>query len=489
LVVAPCGSGKSLMIAEGAGRAVLAGSRVIVCAHVKELLVQNRAALAKLDPALAEASTNACAGLGSVDFSGRVVFASPHTVAARLDELPAFDLVLIDEAHLVPTSEASQYRRIIRRQRELNPRVRLGGFTATPYRLDSGRLDDGDLFDTIAYEIDVRTLLDAGHLVPLVAPETAAAMDVAGIAERREDFAAGELHARFASDGDHAGAVAREIVPHLEARRSGLVFAIDREHARLLAEALAAEGVSVASVFGDTPADERAGVLDAFKAGRVAVLVNVEVATTGFDAPGVDLLALCRPTTSTALHVQMLGRGMRPAPGKADCLVLDFAGNVGRLGLPTAPRISVQPKREAAETAVEVDAPAVERDRTPYRERIGVRPAGSLDGPAPVPVVDVGYRRHDKPGAPPSLRVSYRLNGHPARAEWLALWHPNPWARNQARRRWHERAPQGTPTPRNIEEALRLAPRLAVPPAVRVVSRPGKPDAVEPVWEREVAHA
>lgn len=97
-------------------------------------------------------------------------------------------------------------------------------------------------------------------------------------------------------------------------------------------DAIREHGISAETVTGDTPAPERDGILNAFKAGRLRCVTNANVLTTGFDAPGTDLIALLRPTKSVGLYVQMVGRGTRLAEGKDDCLVLDFAGNTARHG-------------------------------------------------------------------------------------------------------------------------------------------------------------
>jgi DNA repair protein RadD len=97
-------------------------------------------------------------------------------------------------------------------------------------------------------------------------------------------------------------------------------------------DAIREHGISAETVTGDTPGPERDGILTAFKAGRLRCVTNANVLTTGFDAPGTDLIALLRPTKSVGLYVQMVGRGTRLAEGKDDCLVLDFAGNTARHG-------------------------------------------------------------------------------------------------------------------------------------------------------------
>jgi DNA repair protein RadD len=117
--------------------------------------------------------------------------------------------------------------------------------------------------------------------------------------------------------------------PYGHDRRSWLLFCAGVDHACHASEAVRARGVSCATIFGHTPKAERDRIIAAFKRGEVRALASMGVLTTGFDAPAVDLIAMLRPTKSTGLYVQMAGRGTRLAPGKDNCLVLDFAGMRG----------------------------------------------------------------------------------------------------------------------------------------------------------------
>ena len=216
------------------------------------------------------------------------------------------------------------------------------GFTATPYRLDSGMLHEGKgaLFTDIAYEVSVRQLIDDGYLCPLVSKAAETKLDVSGVGSRGGEFIPGQLQA--AVDLPEITEAAIDEVVRLGAdRRSWLAFCAGVEHATHVAEAIRARGFTAATIFGDTPKPERDRIIAAFKRGEIRALASMGVLTTGFNAPGVDLIAMLRPTKSTGLYVQMAGRGTRLAPGKADCLVLDFAGNVARHG----PIDAVKPKR------------------------------------------------------------------------------------------------------------------------------------------------
>ena len=255
------------------------------------------------------------------------------------------DLVLIDEAHLIPAASNTMYRRFLDTLARINPQLKVIGFTATPYRTGSGMLHEGKgaLFTDIAYEVSVRQLIDDGFLCPLVSKAAETRLDVSGVGSRGGEFIPGQLQAAVDLPEITQAAI-DEVVRLGSDRRSWLAFCAGVEHATHVAEAIRARGFTAATIFGDTPKPERDRIIAAFKRGEIRALASMGVLTTGFNAPGVDLIAMLRPTKSTGLYVQMAGRGTRLAPGKADCLVLDFAGNVARHG----PIDAVKPKKPGA---------------------------------------------------------------------------------------------------------------------------------------------
>jgi DNA repair protein RadD len=238
-------------------------------------------------------------------------------------------LVIVDEAHLIPRAADTRYGRFLAGLRALTPAMRVAGFTATPYRLDSGRLDEGAhrLFSGIAYEADTFTLIRRGFLAPLVSKATLTQLDTSGIGHRGGDYIPGALEAAVNRAGITRAAVA-ELAAYGRGRRSWLAFCAGLAHAEAVRDAVRAEGYSCESVSGETPRRERDRIVAAFRAGRVRCLTSVGVLGTGFNVPEVDLVALLRPTRSTGLYVQQVGRALRCAPGKADALILDYAGLV-----------------------------------------------------------------------------------------------------------------------------------------------------------------
>ncbi|MBX6324341.1 MAG: DEAD/DEAH box helicase, partial [Rhodospirillaceae bacterium] len=305
--------------------------RILIVTHVRELIAQNYAELVRLRP---EAPAGIySAGLGRRDLGAHVLFAGIQSIHAKAYGVQQANLVLVDEAHLIPRTSDTMYRRFLGLLAAINPQLKIIGFTATPYRLDSGLLHRGPdaLFTDIAYEVSVRALIDEGWLCPLITKATATQLDVKGVATRGGEFVASQLQAAV-DKADVTEAAVEEIVAYGRDRRSWLAFCAGVGHAEHVAQAIRARGYSCATVFGHTPRVERDRITAAFKRGEIRALASMGVLTTGFNAPAVDLIAMLRPTRSTGLYVQMAGRGTRLAPGKADCLVLDFAGNIARHG-------------------------------------------------------------------------------------------------------------------------------------------------------------
>lgn len=485
LVVMPTGTGKSVVIAGFAKEAMEAwpDTRILVLTHVKELIQQNFLALLRAWP---EAPAGIySAGLNRRDIGARMLFAGIQSIHKRARHVQRCDLVLIDEAHLLGRSDSSMYRKFLDELNEINcGMLKVVGFTATPYRLDSGLLHEGKdrLFTDIAYDVPMLDMIQQGYLCPVVPKRTATQLDVSGVGTRGGEFIAGELEAAVDQDAITAAAV-REIVAMGQERGSWLMFCAGVRHAEHVRDAIREHGISCEMVTGDTPGPERDRILQAFKAGRLRALTNANVLTTGFDAPGTDLIALLRPTKSVGLYVQMVGRGTRLAEGKEDCLVLDFAGNTARHGpVDMVDGRKREPKGEGA-------APTKTCPECSTIVFAGARvcKACGFEFPAPEPaiaaqassaavlsiqiqpewvtVTDVTYRRHQKDGKPPSLCVEYHA-GLMRHREWVCFEH-NGYPRERAVNWWARRMPS-IPAPVTVEEALRLAPELPKPVAISV---------------------
>ncbi|MCG6557675.1 DEAD/DEAH box helicase [Ruegeria sp. 1NDH52C] len=482
LVVIPTAGGKSLVMAsfiEGVLKA-WPDQRILIVTHVRELIAQNHAEMIGLWPDAPSGIYSA--GLGKREAQARILFAGIQSIHRRAGEIGHTDLVLIDEAHLIPGKSSTMYRRFLDALKGINPALKVIGLTATPFRLDSGMLHEGQnaLFTDIAYEAPVRELIDAGYLSPLVSKQPVTRLDVSKVGTRAGDFIARDLAAAVDQEAITRAAVT-EIIAHGRDRKSWLAFCSGVEHARHVAEEFGRQGISCRTIFGDTPKDERDAILAAFKRGEIRALASMGVLTTGFNAPGVDLIALLRPTKSAGLYVQMVGRGTRLAPGKENCLVLDFAGNVRRHG----PIDLVRPKRpgeggggeaptklcpmcESIIALSSIECPDCGYE-FPAREVKIAPTAATLPVLSPkqqwLLVTGVSYSRHDKLGGRPSLKVTYSC-GLATYSEWICLEHPG-YARQKAAEWWRKRAP-GCPVPLSVAEAILQAKELMRPSAISV---------------------
>lgn len=515
VLVLPTGSGKSLIIA-GFVREVLGqwpSQRILVVTHVKELVEQNALKLFQWWPE-APAGVYA-AGLNRRDVGDAITFASIQSVYRRAHELGSYDLILVDEAHLIPPGSEGMYRTFFAGMEALNPDVRIVGLTATPFRLGHGMLHEGKgaLFTDIAYEVGIGELLADGYLAPLTTAPVRERLKVSEVGKRGGEFIAGALEAAVDREAVTQKACA-EIVELGRERRAWLLFCSGIKHAGHVTDALAAQGIACALVTGETPTRERDRLVSDFRAGKLRALVNVDVLTTGFDAPQTDLLAFLRPTQSPGLYLQMAGRGMRIAPDKTDCLVLDFAGNIARHGPvddvrpPAAPgtrsggdapakvcpkcRARMHPRAEyCADCGYEfpaVAAHAAQADAAPIlkRDAAGVR----YDD------LQFLYSRYDKlgEGGRPSLLVEYHAGMRRVAREWICLEHDG-YARTKARLWWKRRAGPMSEPPATINDALERIGELAEPRAIVVDERGKYPEILgvefdeQPDTQREGIHA
>ncbi len=484
LIVIPTAGGKSLVMAWFIKEVMeqWPGQRILVLTHVRELIAQDFEELVRLWP-LAPAGIYS-AGLGQRDIDAHILFAGIQSVHKRAYEIQQCDLVLVDEAHLIPRRSGTMYRRFLTDLKRINPHLKIIGFTATPYRLDSGMLHEGKdaLFNDIAYEISVRDLVDQGYLAPLISKQTDTRLDVTGVGTRGGEFIAGQLEAAVDKDPVTRAAV-DEIIAFGKTRKSWLAFCSGVSHARHVRDAIRERGFSCECIFGDTPKAERDDIVARFKKGEIRALASMGVLTTGFNAPAVDLIAMLRPTKSTGLYVQIAGRGTRLAPGKDNCLVLDFAGNVARHG----PIDAINPKKPGKGDG---DAPikicpecqtinyagvrnCIECDHEFPPPEIKIKPKATTRAimtngkPQWIEVTGVTFHAHEKPGKPPSMRVEYQC-GMVRHREWVCLEHTG-YARQKAVQWWLRRAP-GTRVPATIAEAIERTGELSVP--IRISVRP-----------------
>jgi DNA repair protein RadD len=498
--VLPTGAGKSVVLAEVARTAVQEWhGRVVVLAHVKELLEQNAAKIRALCPGVPVGIHSA--GLGARDTAEPIVVAGVQSAVRRADEFGPVNLAIVDEAHMIPPEGEGQYRTLLAALREKNPRLRVAGFTATPFRLDGGLIcGEGKILTEVCYEIGVKALVEGGWLSPLTSRTHDSGAKLDGLHLRGGEFVQEEAAAAMGEKGVVAD-MCCDIARKTADRRSVLVFCASVEHAHAVAEKLAQTG-ETAVLTGETPAEERAEIIRRFR-GEVQLdlfggpaekpvkyLCNVGVLTTGFDAPNCDCVVLARATNSTGLYVQMVGRGFRKAEGKADCLVLDYGGNLLRHGPVDALDIrkgtgarNAWRRCPACEAAVEWGAEACpecgEKMPLPPARAGGPRdPAGRVGDTASGAGIltsedDPGFedkgiavreefwevhrkkQRADEPPKPPTVQITYFCGPNASYREWLCPEHAG-FAREKFVKWWWEHADPTAPLPNDCQQAVDL---------------------------------
>lgn len=335
LVEKATGLGKTVLFSAIAQREVEAGGRVLVLAHRTELLEQARKKLQDAGCWAEIEQAGRRAGLASV------VVASVQTLkGARLEAFDpnAFTLIIVDEAH---HAAAKGYRTIL----DYFASAKVLGVTATADRGDGAGLDV--VFEKCVYRYELRQAIRDGYLAPIVCRRIdVKGVDLSAVKTRAGDLAANELGAIMADEAALHG-VAIPLLKEAGDRKT-IVFCVDVAHAHALAEVLNRYDDGCArAVDGTADADERSELLAAFRRGDFRILVNCALFTEGFDEPGIQCVAMARPTKSRALYAQCIGRGTRPltppmedtveercaaiaASAKPNVLVLDFSGNAGR---------------------------------------------------------------------------------------------------------------------------------------------------------------
>ena len=422
IVEAPTGAGKSWIIAAFAQEYSRCGS-VLIAQHRDTLARQNHMVL--LRKAGVEASYYG-AGLGRRRFT-RVTFGNIATLAnvARRDpgKLPVISALIVDECHRVPNRGGGQYRTLIGALREKHPESRLIGLSATPFRGNGESLcdEDGALFDGIVHRIDIKPLIEAGHLVPPVPYAARNSLDISKLRVRAGEFRDEEQAAQI----DPAiGGIAAELVEAADrhGRKAAVAMLPRVKQSDALAAELVRRGQSAVSVTMKTPGRE--AILQDFRDGKIRFLTSVSVLVEGFDATVCDTVALICATRSPVKYIQSIGRGLRSHQGKADCLVLDFGGNTHRFGpiddvtMPQKGKLG-EPKMKECKACGFINRPAARAC-----ERCGSPFGGE---PRPEPELNTrsntGRLLSDKPAAPilPLPKVGDRETFTPASVEMIKI--------------------------------------------------------------------
>lgn len=518
LLALPTGTGKSYIVADISATVVQNwfGMRVLNLTHSSTLIDQNYKRLKSL-------WHNAPAGvysakLGSRESTQPIVFGGIQSVQRNLKDFGHFDLMVTDEAHLTGPDEEKGYMKVFNHLKDINSKIRAVGLSATCFRQGMGMLTEGPLYTDFAYDITgldaFNRLLDEGFLSPVVPVPTDTEIDLAGVRKTGADYNQKDAEACINTEEITRAAV-QETIRLTWDRKHILVFSQGIDHATKIARMFHAYGQDAAVIHSKMSAELQLKVLSAFLSGKLRILVNADMLTTGFDFPGLDCIVMLRATASTSLWVQMLGRGTRPlfasgfdledidqrwaaiiAGGKQNCLVLDFANNSSRLGTINDPKI---PKKKGSKPG---DAPVktckvenVHTEDTPCgaynyttathcvrcKARFVFRPT-IVETASKVELVSkrlepqyewfdverVEYKPHVQPNGPSSIFVTYWCTNGRAFNEFVPL--ENEKAVFLAAKWWRIRfrLKYNAPIPQTVKEAMPYVHLSLVPVQIKV---------------------
>jgi DNA repair protein RadD len=513
LVVAATGTGKSIM--QGSLTCDLLDGwsdlRIMNTTHVQELVEGNYTELLGLRhfaPAGIWASS-----LGRSDRNAQVLFSQLQTVHDKAEQIGHVDVLQIDEAHLVPFKQATMYRKLIDGLMAVNPDMKINGFTATDYRLDGGRLTEGEgrLFDEVVYEYGIRSGIDDGYLTPITSKPVNTNYDLTGVGRSMGEYKASDYRAAVDTDTLNRQIV-QEVLQTEGHRKKALIFCRGVEHAARIRDAFKAAGRAVELVHGGTPAGERRKLINKLKSCELWGLVNDNVLSTGTNIVGVDLIVDLYKTLSAGRYVQRVGRGTRVIypPGfdpeaveaaerraaiaawiKPNCRYMDFAGNIREHG----PVDMITPKKpgkgdgeapvkicpiDEGGCAEQVHASARTcwccgfkfdiKEKPKFEAHADTAPILSVVEPEWIPVRQRRFKYHEKLGGTPSVRAEF-TSGLTIYKTWLCPQHSG-FAKQKTDRWWAQHGGP-MPAPKSVDEFLSRAAELADTAEISVKPQPG----------------
>lgn len=433
IIVLPTGAGKTHVISLIIEKYLKKfNKKILVLSHVKEILQQNYSSLSNyLDMDIGLYSS----GLDSATICDVTVagIQSVHRKSHLFDDV---GLVLIDECHLVNDVDEGMYRKFMNEFSEAN----VIGLTATPFRARGYiHLIESSIFGSICYDLSSKNnfnrLVKEGYLCRLISKATDMDMDTKGVHTIAGDYVNKELDLRFNTDSVTEQALV-EVLRFTKKYKKILIFAINIDHAERIRELFNEFGVNTGIVHSEMD-DERETVIDRFKEGFYHALVNVNVLTTGFDVPDIDLIVLLRPTKSLTVYVQSVGRGLRVSPNKTHCLVLDFAGNTAFHGPINDVNIKQKGESKGDGEPITKNCPkcnCINHPKNKYCDacnhefefKVAISNESSVhsivaeDERIWVDVDQVMISRHKKAGKPDSVRVDYEC-GLRIFSQWMAI--------------------------------------------------------------------
>lgn len=535
VIALPTGTGKAYCIADLCETALKMHCRqkILVLTHVKELVDQNYKEFLELWPTAPAGIYSA--GLKRKDVNNNVIFCGVQSVAKNIKAFGRVDLIIIDECHLVSPEDETAYMKVINGLKEVNPLLKVIGYSATPWREGQGLItSEGGLFTDICFNaIDMASFnwfIKQGYLVPLISKKTDTIVDLDGVHLKMGDFDEKELE--IAVDKITFAAL-QETMIYAPERRSWIIFAVSIEHCYKIKQMLDYLGVSNRIVHSNNKTykmsgDERDKNIKDWKNYEYTAIINKGILTTGVNHPGLDLIVMLRPTASSKLWVQMLGRGTRPmyaqgfdltlkegrlasiqASSKHDCRVLDFGGNIRRLGAindPVLPRKKGEKKGDVPIKICDLcgnynhisarfcggepfktneGCGAAFQFKTELKKTASTEQLIKDDSPIveTFKVDRVTAAIHKKEGKPDSVKVSYYC-GFKRYSEYVMPEHVG-FGRRKANEWWKKRS--NLELPETTHELIMMFNLLRVPKEIKVWTNKPYPEILTEVFEETQA--
>lgn len=486
IVALPTGAGKTIVPAIFIERILKRWptERFLVITHVSTLITQNANKMLEVWD-VAPMGVHS-AGLKRRDIIQPIIFGGIQSMIKVAEAFGHRDIIFIDECHLVNQDENSLYLKFLAIMKNINPNVRIIGLTATKYRMGQGLLTQDGIFTDIVYDMTdlegFNRLLHEGFLSPLIPRPTSVKLDVSNVGMQKGEFIQSQLQHEV-DKAEVTWKALQELVYFGQGRKSWLIFASGIDHSNHIAQMLGQMGIECASVHSKQKPEYNDAALKAHKNLELQAIVSYSKLTTGLDHPAVDLIDDLRPTLSVVLHIQKYGRGMRPYPGKENCLVLDHANNIPRLGPVNDPVIPRKKGDKGGEIPIKIceacgiynhikavtccQCGAAFEFKVKIVERAGT---DELLRQTEAPIIEMFdvtyaiYNKKQKDGKPPYLQATYfsGLNGY---SEYVFFEHKG-LAKHKAHEWWRQRNVNEPPS--TVDEVLHYKGQLRIPKRIRV---------------------
>ena len=497
-----------ISVPTGGGKTIIAGylakawliknpdARVIILAHIGELVRQNHETLSEIiDNEVGIYS----ASLRKKQGDAQVVCANIQSVYKKTNsgnkaggKVGKFDLIIVDEAHRIPTDSETMYKSFLFdqgwREGVFKDAPKIVGLSATPYRMGTGKVYGlGKMFSELAHNVPILDLINGGFLCAPTSVKASTKTNFGKTKIQGGEYVPADIERTM---HPQLGKIVNELAQYKTTREKWIVFTASIKQAEDTAQLLReVHAISAETIHSKMKPTDREQVVSDFRSGKFKVLTNVNCLTEGFDVKDIDLVALLRPTKSTGLYVQMVGRGLRTHPQKQDVVILDFGQNISRHGPIDLPLV----RAEGQDGESPKKMPTKDCPNCGFPNMIQARICIECGQPFPVPqsklkskasalsilsvpawfeVIRVVYSEYRNiASGKRSLKAVYTIQDDDDNKQevsnWMPFNHPSTWARNKCKKWWTKH--YGVlPSPKSSKDAIKRIGELRKPLMVQV---------------------